>query len=86
MAKAERRGVREWLRAAALLIYFKGLNLLLSGWLPEPYANGIAMAVVLLAVYWIPPQPRWPYLKWSGMSILLGVGMYLLTLVWPSGK
>ena len=86
MAKAERKGVREWLRIAAFLIYSKGLNLLLSSWLPEPYANGIAMAVVLLVVYWIPPKPQWPYLKWSGMSILSGIGMYFLTLVWPWSK
>jgi hypothetical protein len=86
MAEAERKGVREWLRTAALLIYFKGLNLLLSSWIPGPHAAGIALAVVLLVIYWMPPKPRWSYLKWSGMSILLGIGMYVLGLVWPWGK
>ena len=83
MAEAERRGVREWLRTAALLIYFQGLSLLLGGWIPGPYAAGLALAVVLLVIYWVPPKPRWSYLKWSGVSILSGIGMYALSLVWP---
>jgi hypothetical protein len=86
MAQAGQKGVSDWLRTAASLIYFKGLHLLLNNWMPAPYANGIAVTVVMLVIYWMPPRPQWSYLKWSGVSILLGIGMYFLTVIWPWGK
>src|SRR4051812_19189540 len=72
-----RRQVKDFAKVAWVFLGFYVAAVALRHWLQEPVAVGLAVIVVMLADYWIPPKPRMSYVKWGVVSVVLAIFAFI---------
>ena len=64
-----------------LIVPITATAAVLQLWLASPYAWGISTLGWALLGYWLPSEPRVPYMKWIFLSLLFAIATSLIEAV-----